>query len=117
MSSSQPSNSPGLDTSPRRPSSPSKANRSSATGSSAGSNRSAGIADHDMLAVRRAWRGRGIAQSLKAAQIAWALDNGLIELRTGNEERNTAARAVNAHFPYTPMPDGLEFRGPCAAVE
>ncbi len=78
---------------------------------------SAGIADHDMLAVRRAWRGRGIAQSLKAAQIAWALDNGLIELRTGNEERNTAARAVNAHFPYTPMPDGLAFRGPCAAVE
>ena len=80
-------------------------------------NRSAGIADHDMLAVRRAWRGRGIAQSLKAAQIAWALDNGLVELRTGNEERNTAARAVNAHFPYTPMPDGLAFRGPCAAVE
>ena len=79
--------------------------------------RSAGIADHEMLAVRRAWRGRGIAQSLKAAQIAWALDNGLSELRTGNEERNTAARAVNAHFPYTPMPDGLAFRGPCAAVE
>ena len=79
--------------------------------------RSAGIADHDMLAVRRAWRGRGIAQALKAAQIAWALDNGLSELRTGNEERNTAARAVNAHFPYTPMPDGLAFRGPCAAVE
>ena len=76
--------------------------------------RSAGIADHDMLAVRRAWRGRGIAQSLKAAQITWAIDNGLTELRTGNEERNTAARAVNAHFPYSPMPDGLSFRGPCA---
>ena len=79
--------------------------------------RSAGIADHDMLAVRRAWRGRGIARALKAAQIAWALDNRLSELRTGNEERNTAARAVNAHFPYTPMPDGLAFRGPCAPVE
>ncbi len=74
--------------------------------------RSAGIAEHEMLAVRREWRGQGIARSLKAAQIAWALDNGLSELRTGNEERNTAARAVNSHFPYTPMPDGLAFRGP-----
>lgn len=74
----------------------------------------AGIGDHTMLAVRRSWRGRGIAQALKAAQIAWALENGLNELRTGNEERNTAARAVNAKFPYTPLPDGLLYRGPLA---
>jgi len=77
-------------------------------------NRAAGIADHEMLAVRRSWRGRGIARSLKAAQIAWALDNGLTELHTGNEERNVAARAVNANFPYTPLPDQLLYRGPLA---
>ena len=76
--------------------------------------RDARIGDHQMLAVRRAWRGRGIAQALKAAQIAWALDNGLSELRTGNEERNAAARAVNANFPYTPLPDQLLYRGPLA---
>ena len=78
--------------------------------------RAAGIGDHKMLAVRRAWRGRGIAKALKAAQIAWALDNGLSELRTGNEERNAAARAVNANFPYTPLPDQLLYRGPLATA-
>jgi GNAT superfamily N-acetyltransferase len=76
--------------------------------------RADGIGDHQMLAVRRAWRGRGIAGALKAAQIAWALDNGLSELRTGNEDRNAAARAVNAKFPYTPLPDNLLYRGPLA---
>ena len=76
--------------------------------------RAEGVGDHAMLAVRRAWRGRGIARALKAAQIAWALDNGLSELRTGNEDRNTAARAVNANFPYTPLPDQLLYRGPLA---
>lgn len=74
------------------------------------------LCPHERAAVRRAWRGRGIGQSLKAVQIAWAIDNGLNELRTGNEERNTAARAVNGHVPYVQMPDRLPFRGPCAAV-
>jgi GNAT superfamily N-acetyltransferase len=78
-------------------------------------NRAAGLADHAMLAVRRSWRGRGIAQALKASQIAWALDNRLSELRTGNDERNASARAVNANFAYTPLPDQLVFRGPLAA--
>ena len=76
--------------------------------------RPAGIGDHQMLAVRRSWRGRGIARALKAAQIVWALDNGLTELRTGNEERNAAARGVNAKFPYMPLPDQLLYRGPLA---
>ena len=76
--------------------------------------RSARIASDEMLAVRRSGRGQGIATALKAIQIAWALDNGLNELRTGNEERNTAARAVNAKFPYTPLPDQLLYRGPLA---
>jgi GNAT superfamily N-acetyltransferase len=75
-----------------------------------------GVGDHEMLAVRRAWRGRGVAQALKAAQIVWAIDNGLSELRTNNEERNRPARAVNAHFPYTPLPDKLLYHGPCVAA-
>ena len=78
--------------------------------------RARGIATHDMLAVRRAFRGRGVAGALKATQIAWALEHGLTELRTGNEERNTAARAVNAKYPYEPMPDGILFRGPLAGA-
>ncbi|TML55920.1 MAG: GNAT family N-acetyltransferase [Actinobacteria bacterium] len=79
--------------------------------------RAAGIADHAMLAVRRAWRGRGIAKALKARQITWALDNGLSELRTGNDERNASARAVNANFAYTPLPEQLGYRGPLLVGE
>ena len=75
-------------------------------------NRGGGLAHHAMLAVRRSWRGRGIAKALKAAQIGWALDNGLSELRTGNDERNASARAVNAKFPYEPLPDQVGYRGP-----
>ncbi len=71
-----------------------------------------GIAVHRMLAVRRSHRGRGIAAALKARQIAWAIEHGLSELRTANEDRNAAARAVNARFPYAPIPDQLVLRGP-----
>jgi GNAT superfamily N-acetyltransferase len=74
--------------------------------------RPAGVANHAMIAVRQSWRGRGVAQSLKASQIAWAIDSGLNELRAGNEERNSPARAVNAHFPFLPLPDWLHLRGP-----
>jgi len=77
--------------------------------------RSAGIADHAMLAVRRDCRGRGIAKALKARQITWALDNALNELRTGNDERNASARAVNASFAYTPLPEQIGYRGPLLA--
>jgi mycothiol synthase len=80
-------------------------------------NRAAGLADHAMLAVRRAWRGRGIAKALKARQIIWALDNGLKELHTGNDERNAPAQAVNANFAYTPLPDQVGYRGPLLASE
>jgi mycothiol synthase len=79
--------------------------------------RAAGLADHAMLAVRRGWRGRGIAKALKARQITWALDNGLNELRTGNDESNASARAVNANFPYTALPDQVGYRGPLLAGE
>lgn len=75
---------------------------------------SRGIAMHEMLAVRRAFRGRKIGRVLKAAQISWAIENGLTELRTGNEERNAPVRALNATFPYEPIPDVLLYRGPLA---
>jgi mycothiol synthase len=58
------------------------------------------IAYHDLSAVRRAWRGRGIARALKATQINWALANGYTELRTSNEARNAPIRHLNAAFGY-----------------
>ena len=60
------------------------------------------IAHHDLSAVKRAWRGRGVARALKAAQINWALANGYKELRTRNEQRNEPIRRLNARFGYRP---------------
>ena len=67
---------------------------------------------HDMTAVLRAYRGRGIARTLKAATIAWALDHGLTALETGNDEANAPMRAVNARLGYRPLPDEVTMRGP-----
>lgn len=70
------------------------------------------VAWHDMTAVRRSDRGRGIARALKEATIAWAIDHGLEALETGNDEENAAMRAVNARLGYVPLPDELAMRGP-----
>jgi mycothiol synthase len=72
------------------------------------------LAYHDMTAVRRAHRGRGLAGVLKRATIAWAIDHGLEALQTGNDERNLPMRAVNLALGYRPMPDRLGLRGPLA---
>ena len=72
------------------------------------------IAYHDLSAVRRAWRGRGIARALKAAQINWALANGYTELRTSNEQRNAPIRHLNAAFGYRPGIGRIYLAGPLA---
>jgi len=69
---------------------------------------------HDMTAVTRAWRGRGLARALKEATIRWAIVNGLETLRTGNDVGNAPMRAVNARLGYVPTPDLLTMRGPIA---
>lgn len=69
---------------------------------------------HDLTAVRRAWRGRGVARALKAAQIAWAKANGYEQLRTQNDERNEPIRRLNAEFGYTPAIGRIYVRGPLA---
>lgn len=69
------------------------------------------VAWHDMTAVRRAWRGRGLATTLKLATIAWAIDHGLTALETGNDEANAPMRAVNARLGYAPLPDSVILRG------
>ena len=73
---------------------------------------SATRAYHDMTAVLRAFRGRGIASALKLATIAWAIEHGLAVLETGNDEANAPMRALNARLGYEPMPDEIAMRGP-----
>lgn len=75
------------------------------------------VARHDMTAVGRAWRGRGVATVLKRATIAWAIRRALETLETGNDEANAPMRAINARLGYRPIPDELSFRGPLAPPE
>jgi GNAT superfamily N-acetyltransferase len=70
------------------------------------------VAWHDMTAVARDWRGRGVAGALKRATIRWAIEHGLEALDTGNDPDNAAMRAVNARLGFRPMPDVMTMRGP-----
>jgi mycothiol synthase len=71
-------------------------------------------AHHDLTAVKRAWRGRGVARALKAAQINWAAENGYTELHTRNETRNEPIRRLNARFGYRPGIGRIYLVGPLA---
>lgn len=73
-----------------------------------------GRAFHGMTAVRRAWRGRGVAGALKRAQVRWALANGLERLETTNEVRNEPMQRVNVKLGYGPTPGTITLEGPLA---
>ncbi|HVR12585.1 MAG TPA: GNAT family N-acetyltransferase [Gaiellaceae bacterium] len=72
-------------------------------------------ADHGMTAVKRAWRGRGIAKSLKLAEITWARANGIERLTASNEERNAPMLRINESLGYRPAPGRVYLRGPATA--
>jgi GNAT superfamily N-acetyltransferase len=74
------------------------------------------FAYHDMTAVARAWRGRGIALALKRATIGWAIRNRLAYLETGNDPQNASMRAVNARLGFVPRPDEITMRGLVADI-
>ena len=70
------------------------------------------LAWHDMTAVLPAYRGRGIATTLKRGTVAWAIAAGLTALETGNDVDNAPMRAVNAKLGFQPLPDTVTLRGP-----
>ena len=70
------------------------------------------VAWHDMTAVAREWRGKGLATALKRATIGWAIADGLDVLEAGNDTDNLTMRAVNARLGYAPSPDTIVLRGP-----
>lgn len=69
-----------------------------------------GDAFHDLIGVKRAWRGRGIAAALKRAQIAWAKEQGYRRLVTQNEERNEPIRRLNTRHGYRLEPGRIVLR-------
>jgi len=69
-----------------------------------------GDAFHDLIGVKRAWRGRGIAGALKRAEIAWAKERGYRRLVTQNEERNEPIRRLNTRHGYLVEPGRIFLR-------
>jgi mycothiol synthase len=70
------------------------------------------VAGNSMTAVKKTWRGRGIARALKATEINWAITHGYTELHTSNEERNTPINRLNARLGYRPGNATLYLTGP-----
>jgi mycothiol synthase len=66
------------------------------------------------LAIARDARGRGVASSIKRAQIAWAKAHGLRALRTANETRLVGLLALNRRLGYRPLYTEIVLRGPAA---
>jgi GNAT superfamily N-acetyltransferase len=58
-------------------------------------------AENSLTAVRRDWRGRGVARMLKQTTIAWASANGLHEIYTWTQTGNEGMRTVNEKLGYT----------------
>ncbi|MCZ7589737.1 MAG: GNAT family N-acetyltransferase [Gaiella sp.] len=75
------------------------------------------LAEHGLTSVAESHRNRGIATSLKRAQIAWASRNGYRELMTSTQDANAPMRAVNARLGYEPRPAWIRFEAPLEEIE
>jgi mycothiol synthase len=73
-----------------------------------------GSALHEMTAVTRPWRGRGVASALKRAQLCYAATVGLGWLETENHVDNAPMRAINQRLGYQPAAQRITMRGPLA---
>jgi mycothiol synthase len=56
--------------------------------------------ENALTAVRRDWRGRGIASHLKRRTLRWAADHGLTELYTWTQAGNSSMLRLNEHLGY-----------------
>jgi GNAT superfamily N-acetyltransferase len=56
--------------------------------------------ENALTAVRRDWRGRGVAAYLKRLTLHWAATNGLTELYTWTQRDNESMRRLNEHLGY-----------------
>jgi mycothiol synthase len=68
-------------------------------------------AENSLTAVRRDWRRRGLASTLKRTTLAWASDNGIRELYTWTQRGNEGMRAVNEQLGYVTQTISIRLRG------
>jgi len=56
--------------------------------------------ENALTAVRRDWRGRGVASHLKRRTLRWAAEHGVTELYTWTQAGNTSMLRLNEHLGY-----------------
>ena len=59
-----------------------------------------GVFEDGLTVVRRDWRRRGLAESLKRAKLAWAAQTGIAEIVTWTQRGNEGMRALNERLGY-----------------
>jgi len=69
-----------------------------------------GRAEHALTAVRRDWRGRGVASALKRTCLAWAASHGLREVYTWTQRGNDDMRTLNTHLGFTTRTESLSMQ-------
>ena len=74
-------------------------------------------AESGYTAVRREWRGRGVAAALKRTTLSWAAQHGIAEIYTWTQRGNDAMRAVNERLGYTYATVSIRVEAPLPLVQ
>ena len=69
-------------------------------------------AENALTAVRRDWRGRGVASALKRTALAFAAVNGIREVYTWTQRGNDDMRRLNEHLGYSTRSESITLRAP-----
>jgi len=69
-------------------------------------------AENGFTTVRRDWRGRGIAATVKRATLHWAAEQGLREVYTWTQRGNADMRRLNEHLGYVTRTVSIRFEKP-----
>jgi len=68
-------------------------------------------AENALTAVRRDWRGRGVATALKRVTLAWAAEHGIREVYTWTQRGNDDMRRLNQRLGYITRTESITVRG------
>jgi GNAT superfamily N-acetyltransferase len=66
-------------------------------------------ATNEMTGTLRAFRGRGLARLAKLGTIEWAVEQGITQILTGNDETNAPMLAINVRLGYRPIASELSW--------
>jgi GNAT superfamily N-acetyltransferase len=68
-----------------------------------------GKATNEMTGTFRDFRGRRLARLAKLGTIAWAVEHGITQIMTGNDETNAPMLAINVSLGYRPLASELSW--------